>query len=55
MASTATLADYLAPNGRHLKHLIYDIEMVPSGASYEFAIYHGGKRFGGGDVAIDFQ
>ncbi|KAI0972386.1 hypothetical protein F4678DRAFT_430149 [Xylaria arbuscula] len=51
----AKLKDYSNPNGKVLKRLDYDIEMVPSGASLEFNIYVEGRKMGASNVAVDFE
>ncbi|KAI1425003.1 hypothetical protein F5Y12DRAFT_397991 [Xylaria sp. FL1777] len=49
------LKDSPNPNGKKLKRLDYDIEMVPSGASLEFNVYVEGRKMGVSNVAVDFQ
>lgn len=48
------LEDYVV-NGKTLKRWLYYIEMVPSGASTEVAIYHKGQKVASQNVAIKFQ
>ncbi|KOC12074.1 hypothetical protein AFLA70_48g004071 [Aspergillus flavus AF70] len=50
-----SLEDYMGKNGQHLKKWVYDIEMVPSGASNEFAVIYQGKRLGSEKADIEFQ
>ncbi|KAB5542554.1 hypothetical protein GE09DRAFT_1244906 [Coniochaeta sp. 2T2.1] len=49
------LEDFTTPDGRHMKKWSYDIEMVPSGASTEFAIYCEGKKVGSEKIEVEFQ
>lgn len=49
------LEEYYDENGRLLKKWSYDLEMVPSGASTEFAVYYKGKKLGSKNLAVDFQ
>ena len=37
------------------KKLEYEIEMIPSGASTQFRVFHEGKILGSQNVNIDFQ
>ncbi|KAI1308319.1 actin-like ATPase domain-containing protein [Xylaria venustula] len=39
-----SLEDYYGKNGKRLKKLVYEIVMVPSGASTEFSIYYKGTK-----------
>lgn len=50
-----SLEDFIGANGKKLKELRYEIEMIPSGASNEFSIYHQGKKLGSQRAQIDFQ
>ena len=51
----SSLPDYHTPNGRKSKQWLYEVEMVPSGASTEFAVYRGGKKLGSQHVAVDTE
>ncbi|KAF9770535.1 hypothetical protein IL306_011898 [Fusarium sp. DS 682] len=44
--SFESLQDLETKSGKQLKKLAFEIEMVPSGASVEFGVYHEGKRIG---------
>ena len=46
--------DYPAKNGEKCKKLSYEIEMVPSGASVEFAVYFNGRKQGAQNAQIKF-
>ncbi|KAL3465551.1 hypothetical protein BJX64DRAFT_297227 [Aspergillus heterothallicus] len=50
-----SLDDFVAQNGRKLKQLAFDVEMIPSGASSEFAVYYQGRKLGSEKAAIEFQ
>ncbi|KAL2808589.1 hypothetical protein BJX63DRAFT_408776 [Aspergillus granulosus] len=50
-----SLEEYVAQNGRKLKQLSYDVEMVPSGASSEFAVYYQGRKLGSEKAVVEFQ
>ena len=41
-----TLDDKIGKTGKSWKQLIYEIEMIPSGASNVFSVLHKGKRMG---------
>lgn len=47
--------NYTNPCGEKLKRLDYEIEMVPSGATVEFAVYIQGRKQGAQNVQIVFQ
>ncbi|KAH8903396.1 actin-like ATPase domain-containing protein [Coniochaeta sp. PMI_546] len=49
------LEDCFGKNGRLLKRWFYDLEMLPSGAATEFAVYYKGKKIGSQNVAVEFQ
>jgi hypothetical protein len=49
------LENYSGQNGRLLKRWRYDVVMVPSGASTEFAVYHEDRKVGSHNVAVEFQ
>lgn len=49
------LEDEITESGRFLKKLHYDVEMVPSGASIDFAVYHEGIKLGSKQASIDFR
>ncbi|KAK9412833.1 putative Hsp70 family chaperone [Seiridium unicorne] len=42
----SSLEDYRGKNGKRLKKLPYELVVIPSGASTEFAIYYNGIRYG---------
>ncbi|KAL2857180.1 hypothetical protein BJY01DRAFT_159458 [Aspergillus pseudoustus] len=50
-----SLDEFVARNGRKLKQLNYDVEMVPSGASSDFAVYYQGRKLGSEKAIIEFQ
>ncbi|KAK8024499.1 hsp70 family chaperone [Apiospora rasikravindrae] len=41
--------------GQRFRKLDFDLDMVPSGASVEFAVWAGGKKLGSSEVQIQFQ
>ncbi|KAJ2992967.1 hypothetical protein NUW58_g1990 [Xylaria curta] len=49
------LKSWVNPNGKTLKKLEYDIEMVPSGAAVEFNVYVEGRKMGASKVAVTFE
>ncbi|RWA10740.1 hypothetical protein EKO27_g4359 [Xylaria grammica] len=49
------LSDWENPEGKKLKRLVYDIEMVPSGATLEFNVYLDGRKMGASNVAVKFE
>lgn len=53
----STLPDFVNQNGRKFKRFEYMIEMVPSGATVEFAVSlsSDGTKLGGSDAHIRFQ
>lgn len=51
----SSLKDHTGANGKRLKKLEYDLEMIPSGASNEFRILYNGKELGSHNVSADFQ
>ncbi|KAI0904023.1 hypothetical protein F4823DRAFT_616447 [Ustulina deusta] len=51
---SSKLKSWVNPNGKALKRLDYDIEMVPSGASLEFNVYVEGRKMGASNVAVTF-
>jgi hypothetical protein len=50
----ALLPDYTNSAGEILKKLEFDLEMIPSGASIEFAVFINGKRQGGSNTSVRF-
>jgi hypothetical protein len=48
------LEDYVPANGRKLKRFLYQVEMVPSGASNEFTVYREGKKLASQSVTVEF-
>jgi hypothetical protein len=50
----ALLPDYTNSAGEILKKLEFDLEMIPSGASIEFAVFIDGKRQGGSNTSVRF-
>ncbi|CAM1509778.1 Fc.00g001130.m01.CDS01 [Cosmosporella sp. VM-42] len=50
----STLRDFQGSGGE-IKKLDFDVRMVPSGASAEFAIYVDGRRLGGHNTNISFE
>ncbi|CAG9936358.1 unnamed protein product [Clonostachys rosea f. rosea IK726] len=49
-----SLDDYKGENNQDLKRYMYDIEMVPSGASNIFAVYHQGTKMGSHDASVEY-
>ncbi|KAI0532864.1 hypothetical protein GGR58DRAFT_148013 [Xylaria digitata] len=49
------LPDWVNPEGKKLKRLHYDIEMVPSGAALEFSVYFDGRKMGASNVAVKLE
>lgn len=49
------LENYIGKNGRLLKRWSYELEMLPSGAATEFAVYYKGKKIGSQNIAVEFQ
>lgn len=49
------LQDFLGANGKTLKILNYEIEMIPSGASNLFSVFYQGEKLGSENARIDFQ
>lgn len=49
-----SLKDYTNPKGETMKRLEYDVKMVPSGASLEFAVFLDGRKLGKSHVAVEF-
>ena len=49
------LEDFKGAGGRKLKKFVYDIEMIPSGASNEFSILYKGKKLASQNARIEFQ
>jgi hypothetical protein len=49
------LEDYRSKSGKVTKKFNFEIEMVPSGASVEFAIYHDGMKLGSQNATIEYQ
>ena len=49
------LEDHFTESGRCLKRLDYEVEMVPSGASIDFSVYHGGVKLGSQQASIEFR
>jgi hypothetical protein len=47
--------DYVNPKGVRMKRFSYEVEMVPSGATVEFAVYHDGKKLGTQNTNVKFQ
>lgn len=50
----SSLSDYTNRNGEKMKKMSYLVEMIPSGASLEFAVSIGGRRLGKSNVAVKF-
>ena len=50
-----SLPTYPAPNGKMVRRLNFEIEMVPSGASNVFAVYYAEKQLGQQQASINFQ
>ena len=50
----SSLRDYNV-NGKKLKRLDYEIEMIPSGASNEFRTLYKGEQLGSHNVTTEFQ
>jgi hypothetical protein len=49
------LEDFVGESGNRLKKFAFHIEMVPSGASTEFAMYYKGERLASHSVSIEFE
>lgn len=49
------LEDLVTESGKVLKKLGYAIEMIPSGASIDFSIYHGDFKLGSKQARVDFS
>jgi hypothetical protein len=50
-----SLESYKGENGQALKKFAYDVEMVPSGASTEFAVCYQGRKLGIGQADVTFR
>lgn len=50
-----SLEDFIGESGKRLKRLVYEVEMMPSGASNEFSVYYQGYKFGSQNARVDFQ
>ncbi|KAL3474643.1 hypothetical protein BJX99DRAFT_231373 [Aspergillus californicus] len=50
-----SLESYEGENGKRLKKFDFDLEMVPSGASNVFALYHRGRKLGSETAGVEFQ
>jgi hypothetical protein len=50
-----SLEDFKGENGQALKMFTYDVEMVPSGASTEFAVCYEGRKLGTGQADVSFK
>ncbi|KAI5864716.1 hypothetical protein GGS23DRAFT_561506 [Durotheca rogersii] len=48
------LPDFRTPSGEYRKKMIFEVEMMPSGASMDFAVYVNGKKQGKNNVNIRF-
>lgn len=53
-APFSTWEDFTNPSGKKMKKLNFEIEMIPSGASLEFAVYVQGRRQGG-NTTVSYQ
>ncbi|OQE47198.1 hypothetical protein PENCOP_c001G01352 [Penicillium coprophilum] len=53
--SYSSLESYKGENGQALKKFSYDLEMVPSGASTEFAVWYQGRKLGSGQADVHFK
>ena len=51
----SSLKDYTGANGRRIKRVDYEIEMIPSGASNEFRVIYKGEKLGSHSVRTEFQ
>jgi hypothetical protein len=49
------IVDWENGTGKPVKKLSYEIKMVPSGASVEFAIYIEGRKQGTKGAQVDFK
>ncbi|KAL4959262.1 Hsp70 family protein [Aspergillus stella-maris] len=52
---TSQLESFIRSDGTKMKHLYYDIVMVPSGAAAECTVYIDGRKQGSQNVTIKFQ
>ncbi|KAM0240125.1 hypothetical protein ACHAP5_008045 [Fusarium lateritium] len=53
--SWSDLEDYQNAKGANFKKLCFDVRMVPSGASVEFAVFANGKRIGGSNINVHYK
>lgn len=51
----SSLPDFVNSRGQKFKRVIFDLHMVPSGASVEFAVWAGGKKLGSSAAQIRFE
>lgn len=54
-AKFSELPDFETASGSMVKKLAYEIEMIPSGASLEIAVYMNGKRLGSQNASVRFE
>lgn len=51
----SALEDWKSPTGEKMKKMLFEVEMIPSGASVEFVVYIDGRKQGAQNANVRFQ